>query len=212
LVVVAIAAVIAIVASGGDSKKVATPAAAAADSCDTTALSSVGGSTDGEQQQVNVTGCVLPDFVDGTDPGVGKQAPVLSGKSFDGTPVTITPGKDGPLMVVFVAHWCPHCQREVPLLVKWQATAEKPANLKVIAVATGSSKDAPNYPPSAWLTTQKWPGPIMADSTTYSAAQAYGLKGYPYFVLINSDGTVAARSSGEIAMTDLTALVKSSVH
>ena len=38
----------------------------------------------------------------------------------------------------------------------------------------------------------------MADSRDGTAAKAYGLTAYPYFVLVNADGTVAGRGSGEL--------------
>ena len=72
------------------------------------------------------------------DPAIGMTMPTLHGKSvFDGKPVTIAPnGK--PQAIVFVAHWCPHCQAEVPRLV---ALAKQGVfkGLEVTAVATGTS-------------------------------------------------------------------------
>jgi thiol-disulfide isomerase/thioredoxin len=123
--------------------------------------------------------------------------------------VTIAP--DGkPKAVVFVAHWCPHCQAEVPRLV---ALAKQGVfdGLEVSAVATGTNSTYPNYPPSAWLKDKSWPFPVMADSKTGTAAQAFGLDAYPYFVLVNPDGTVAGRATGEVSDADVTANVKALV-
>ena len=114
--------------------------------------------------------------------------------------MTITPGGGTPKLVVFVAHWCPHCQREVPLLVQWMASGQKPADLEVVAVSTGNNLSDENSPASAWLQREKWPTPVMADSGDNTAADAYGLPGYPYLVVLGADGTVKARTSGE--MTD----------
>ena len=74
-------------------------------------------------QPVTVNGNPLPEFPGNgsADPAVGLAAPVLEGRSFDGSKVTIG-GKTGqPTLVMFMAHWCPHCQREVPLVVQWRA-------------------------------------------------------------------------------------------
>ena len=108
---------------------------------------------------------------------------------------------------MFVAHWCPHCQAEVPLLV---ALAKQGVfdGVKVSAVATGTNDAADNYPPSAWLKEVDWPFPVMADSKQGTAAQAYGLTGYPYFVLVNPDGTVAGRGSGELPEDQIKANIK----
>jgi thiol-disulfide isomerase/thioredoxin len=107
---------------------------------------------------------------------------------------------------VFLAHWCPHCQREVPLLVEWEKSGAVPAGIDVIAIATGTDPANPNYPPSDWLAREQFPAlwPVMTDSKSFEAAEAYGLQGYPYFVLVGADGKVAKRMSGEIPMDQLT--------
>lgn len=64
-------------------------------------------------QPVQVQGTPLPKLADsGPDPAVGKQAPVLDGKSFDGSPVQIA-ANGKPTMVVFFAHWCPQDRKSV---------------------------------------------------------------------------------------------------
>ena len=55
--------------------------------------------------------------------------------NLDGTPIDITPG-GAPKMVVFLAHWCPHCNREIPRLIEWQQSGAVPDGLKVVGVAT----------------------------------------------------------------------------
>jgi thiol-disulfide isomerase/thioredoxin len=105
-------------------------------------------------------------------------------------------------VVLFVAHWCPHCQAEVPRIVK---LAKKKAfkGIAVSTVATGTNPGYPNYPPSAWLRREHWPFPVMVDSQLQTAAVAYGLPSYPYFVFVDAQGKVAGRASGEIAPSDL---------
>ena len=142
------------------------------------------------------------------DPGLGQPAPTLTGQSlFDGTPMTITPGGGQAQLVVFVAHWCPHCQREVPVLVKWMASGQMPADLKVVAVSTANDLSDVNSPASAWLQRENWPTPVMADSSDNTAAEAYGLPGYPYLVVLGPDGTVKARTSGEMTVDEITQFV-----
>ena len=157
-----------------------------------------------QTQPVTVTGDPLPQYDKDADvdAGIGLQAPVLSGAGFDGTPVTIAPGK--PTLVVFLAHWCPHCQREVPRLVEWAADGDVPAGLDVIGVTTGTEESAPNYPPSEWLAAEEWPFPAMADDADQTAATVMGIPSYPYFVLLDAEGRVAWRVTGEMDTGDLT--------
>ena len=102
-------------------------------------------------------------------------------------------------LVVFVAHWCPHCQREVPVLSQYLASNDLPPSVELLAVATGTNPDRPNYPPSLWLEREGWPAPVLADDTEGTVAQRFGLPSYPYFVAIDADGKVVARTTGEIS-------------
>lgn len=161
-----------------------------------------GGSSDAEgkaqNQPVDWAGTSLPAYdsqAPADDPAVGIEAPEVNGLSFDGTPVDIVPGGT-PKMVVFVAHWCPFCQAEIPRIVDWVDAGDKPEDLELIAVSTGVSKNQPNYPPSSWLEREDWPGTVIADSTENEAAAAYGLRNYPFIVIIGEDGEVKARHSG----------------
>jgi len=188
-VVVVIALVIAVVASSGSDS----------------GSSSAKGSK--ETAPVKVDGTSLPNYTgQGTDPAIGMTIPTLTGVSFDGKPVEITPnGK--PQAIVFVAHWCPHCQAEVPRLVSLEKTGAF-TGVDVSAVATGTNSGYPNYPPSSWLAREKWPFPVMVDSATSTAAKAYGLTSYPYFVLVDANGKVVGRASGEVASADVIANMK----
>jgi thiol-disulfide isomerase/thioredoxin len=191
-VVVVIAVVVAVVAGGGGSDAKA---------------------TNFETAAVKVSGAPLPEFdaSKSPDPAIGDTIPTLEGKSvFDGGSITIGPNDGGPndggpnggngkpQAIAFVAHWCPHCQAEVPRLVSL-AKQGVFDGVDVSAVATGTNSTYPNYPPSAWLKDVDWPFPVMADTKSGTAAQAFGLTAYPYFVLVDANGKVAARGSGEIA-------------
>jgi len=51
----------------------------------------------------------------------------------------------------------------------------------------------------------------MADSASGTAANAYGLPGFPYFVALDSSGKVIGRSSGEITTNQFAKLVTGAV-
>ena len=163
---------------------------------------------EGQVQDVTISGSALPTYsADGDDPAVGEEAPVLEGHAFNGDALTIGGPTDSPSIVVFVAHWCPHCQAEVPRLVEWRADGTIPDDIELVAVATGTDEAQPNYPPQEWLEGEDWPGDVLADDDGSSAAEAYGLSSYPYFVALNADGTVAARGAGELDQSGIEALV-----
>ena len=158
-----------------------------------------------EFNSVEVAGDPLPQFSDSTaDKAIGMTAPILTGKGFTGNTIVTSPG--APTLLVFLAHWCPHCQREVPLLVQWNRDGLVPSGLDVIAIATSSDPASPNFPPSEWLAREEFPPlwPVMTDSGEKTAATAMGVSGFPFFVLLDSNGKVALRISGGIEMQALT--------
>ena len=160
-------------------------------------------------QSVTVTGTPLPDEPDNTsapDSAISKTTPEMRGKSFDGSTVNIV--NDGKAkVVVFMAHWCPHCQKEIPILADYLKANPAPADVELFGVSTSVDKNLPNYPPSAWLERVGWKVPTLADDQSGSAGRAYGLKSFPYFVAVKKDGTVAARTSGEISTADFALLI-----
>lgn len=162
-----------------------------------------------QHRPVTITGSPLPVFAGQTasDPAVGAPIPELRGKAFGGNEVAIT--RDGRAkVVIFVAHWCPHCQNEVPVVARWLDAGNKPDSVDVYAVSTAATPDRPNWPPSAWLQREHWPVPTLADDRRSQAAAAYGLNAFPYFVFVKADGTVAARTTGELPVDELEQLVQ----
>jgi thiol-disulfide isomerase/thioredoxin len=167
------------------------------------ATGTASGPTLQQYQAVDITGTPLGQFASSADdPAIGKAVPELTGHSFDGTAVHIR--NDGrPKLVLFLAHWCPHCRAEVPVVRDW-LDAGNGTNLDVYAVSTNATADRPNWPPSKWLEDENWPTPVLVDDRQSVAASAYGLTSFPYFVFVNSDGTVALRGSGEVPAAELT--------
>jgi thiol-disulfide isomerase/thioredoxin len=162
-----------------------------------------------ENAEVTISGEDLPALPDtglpaaGDDSAVGLAAPKLVGQSFDESEVVIDPSDGRPKMVVFLAHWCPHCQAEVPLLQQWIADGKVPEGLDVYAVSTGVDSSRPNYPPSNWLASEGWEPPILLDDEAQTAAKSWGLTGFPYVVMLDADGNVWQRGSGEIPVEDI---------
>jgi len=168
-----------------------------------------------EQSGVTVTGPPLPEYPQvssvvappADDPAVGRTPPTLAGQDFAGTDLTIDPADGRAKVVIFVAHWCPHCQAEVPKLQEWIDEGNKPDNVDFYAVSTAVTADQGNYPPSEWLAREGWSEDVLLDDPDQTAAVAYGLSGYPYFVMVDAGGKVTQRASGEVPIDQFGALV-----
>jgi cytochrome c biogenesis protein CcmG/thiol:disulfide interchange protein DsbE len=165
-----------------------------------------------DSQPVTIIGEPLVAYAaGGTDLAVGMPAPKLEGLDFRGQDITVS-SEDGPYMVIFLAHWCPHCNAEVPRLIDWRNSGAVPADLNVIGVATAVAKTGANYPPSTWFSNKGWPWPVLVDEADGDglaglAAQAYGASGWPYFVIVGEDGLVKVRVSGEVESAELQEIV-----
>jgi thiol-disulfide isomerase/thioredoxin len=162
-----------------------------------------------ENPEVIVTGTALPAFpTEGLDSAEGLAAPELSGVDLDGKPLSIA--ADGrPKALLFLAHWCPHCQAEVPRFLAYVEANGFPSGIDLYGIATSNDPLQANYPPDAWLEREGWTAPVLLDDQFGSAANAYGLVSFPYWVFVDADGNVVARFTGEQDPAGMVDLMKS---
>jgi cytochrome c biogenesis protein CcmG/thiol:disulfide interchange protein DsbE len=156
--------------------------------------------------------------------GPAEQAPVVSGTSlpvFSSASGDVAVGQTVPTVtsptasiqlngkakiLLFLAHWCPHCQAEVPVVQDWIDSGNLPGDIDLISVSSSIDPNRPNYPPNEWLEREGWTAPVIVDESG-TVADAYGLSAFPYWVFVNADGTVAGRLTGELAASDLDRIV-----
>jgi thiol-disulfide isomerase/thioredoxin len=136
------------------------------------------------------------------DPVAGQPVPVVSGVDYDGNEITIDPAADGPTMIALLAHWCPHCNNEIPVLNEWRDSGEIPEGLDIVGVSTGVDPSRPNYPPDKWLASMDWQWPVLADDDG-SAMAAYGGTSFPTLIFVDSDGNVFRQLTGEVPIEEL---------
>ncbi|MEX2134214.1 MAG: hypothetical protein WEB67_08740, partial [Acidimicrobiia bacterium] len=94
-----------------------------------------------------VTGDPLPVYnsASATDPVVGLAAPETVGADWEENEVRIE--ADGrPKIVLFLAHWCSHCQAEVPVVQSWLDAGNLPDDVDIYSVATATDRLRPNWP------------------------------------------------------------------
>ena len=158
---------------------------------------------EGSVGPVLVVGDELPAFADVVpDPAIGVEAPVIAGKDFEGRTVRIDAIAGGPTMVVFLAHWCPHCNDEIPVINELRDSGAFPDGLNIVGVSTAVNAGRPNFPPGRWLEQMDWSYPVIMDGVDmereiFIAGNALGVTGFPFTVLIDADGVVVDRWSGE---------------
>jgi cytochrome c biogenesis protein CcmG/thiol:disulfide interchange protein DsbE len=159
------------------------------------------GSEYGEPQVQGQLPVMPPDTAVDTS-ATGESAPIVIGADFDGNEVRIE--NDGRAKaVVLLAHWCPHCQNEVPEVQAWLDSGGGVEGVDLYSVATSMNSSRDNYPSSEWLDREGWTVPVVVDDQENSIYIAYGAGGFPFWVFVNSDGTVAARAAGRLGIDQI---------
>lgn len=134
----------------------------------------------------------------GNDPAVGESAPEVTSVDIDGeTPRTVGASENAKILI-FLAHWCPHCQAEVRRISEWAKTNDLPEGVEIYGILTYTDRLRPNWPPADWLKAEGWPYPNLLDDKISSVAAHFGMSGTPFWVVLRPDNTVAARLSGEL--------------
>lgn len=159
--------------------------------------------------EVSVDGDPVPTHsgAPAADPALGRAAPTVSGHDWDENGFTI--GPDGrPKVLIFLAHWCPHCQVEVPVIVDWIESGGVPDGVDLYSLTVSNDRRLPNWPPQDWLEGEGWPVPVIMDDRIGTAAVAFGMTGTPFYVVLDGDNGILGRFSGEVGVAGLDALVE----
>ena len=141
--------------------------------------------------------CVLFDnlnYCQQLEPAAKMEAPIISGSDLNGN--TITTKSDSPTILLFLAHWCPHCQIEVKEIQDWVNNNGPLEKVKLFSVLTSINSSQPNYPPDKWVESEGWSFPSFTDNELSGVAQHFGIRGFPFWVLVDSNGEVVTRLSG----------------
>lgn len=158
-----------------------------------------------QTRDVSVSGEALPPLGE-TDEAIAMPIPEAEGESFSGTTTRID--NEGAKMILFLAHWCPHCQAEVPVVQSWLDSGGLPDGIEIVSVSTATDPAQPNYPPSEWLEREHWTTPVLVDDADSSAAAAFGVNSYPFFVFTDAQGNVRHRASGELSIEHIESILE----
>ena len=173
---------------------------------------------EGQVRPVAVVGNPLPFLLDShSDEAVGGPIPSIIGEDFEGNQVAVRSTDGAATLVVFLAHWCPHCNNEIPEINRIRDADAWPDGLRIVGVSTAVSPQRPNFPPERWLDEKDWSYEIIADAfdssrSSFIAAEAFGVTGFPFMVLIDESGIVRGRWSGELGALALAELVTSLIN
>jgi thiol-disulfide isomerase/thioredoxin len=130
----------------------------------------------------------------------GEAAPPLSGKGLDGEEISLESSPGKPTLVVFWAHWCPHCQKEMPPLQDLYEKNKTKYDMIGVATAIGRQPAAQQFrDPEAFIDSFDLTMPTIVDEDDSIAAR-WGVTGYPMMYVLGPDGRVTDHFSGEVPM------------
>ena len=143
----------------------------------------------------------------GIDTASGKISPTIKYKIL-GDDLVVNYPENTPTILLFVAHWCPYCQEEIPEVIEWiqqDNVIEKGVNVVLIVTSIDSGKS--NYPPDEWLFNEKWQYPVIYDDEENKIAEHFGVSYFPSWVFTENDGMIAFTHAGKITREELSKLV-----
>ena len=148
--------------------------------------------------ETTVTGDLLPEFAGENDDNIalGLAAPVFSAPNENSEIVSLEKNGNAKALL-FLAHWCGYCQKEVPVVQGFIDSAGVPPGVDVIAIATSIDRGRENYPPQKWLADEGWSETQLYDLDR-EIGNAYGLSAFPYWGFLDKDLNVVARRTGNL--------------
>ena len=148
--------------------------------------------------ETTITGDLLPEFAGENDDNIalGLAAPIFSAPNENSEIVNLEKNGNAKALL-FLAHWCGYCQKEVPVVQGFIDSAGVPPGVDVIAIATSIDRGRENYPPQRWLADEGWSEAQLYDLDR-EIGNAYGLSAFPYWVFLDKDLNVVARRTGNL--------------
>lgn len=154
------------------------------------------------------TGGGLPPYpTSGPDPAVGLTIPTITGTDhYTGEEVTLGVGDTATITMIW-AHWCPHCQTEVPMLAELVASGalDEFDAVRFQSVTTFIDDSRPN-PLGPYLEQVDLGMPLLVDEDG-SIAAGLGMQAVPSWIVTDPDGRVLGRFTGAIGEEALLSVV-----
>jgi thiol-disulfide isomerase/thioredoxin len=120
---------------------------------------------------------------------IGSEAPSFTAEDVRGEDVSVGDGSATATMLVFFATWCPHCNREAPIISDLEEQYE---DLRVVMVGI----DGRDNPEKVREFVEKYgiEGPAVYQP---SLGFTYQVSGFPTTYILNGNDEVVAAHSGE---------------
>jgi cytochrome c biogenesis protein CcmG/thiol:disulfide interchange protein DsbE len=139
----------------------------------------------------------IGDAIDSSRARLGTPAPSFRLPDTKGRALSLADLHGKPVVLAFFASWCHPCEEELPVLE--QIAREHSGALQVVAINFRDlSTDSVDFVHRLGITY-----PALLDDPSAPVAQAYGVRGIPQTVFIDSRGVVRGRVYGVTSRREL---------
>ncbi len=151
----------------------------------------------------------LPPYpTSGADPAVQTRmalGDITGNEYYTGAPLTVSPDGENATVWLVWAHWCPHCQDELPVLSEfWAQSADDFPNVDVVTI-TSSIDPTRGNPLEAYLDGSNFPFPVLIDPDN-ALATTMGTTAFPFWIVTGPDGRVLLRRPGALGLDQMAGL------
>lgn len=131
------------------------------------------------------------------DPEIGKAAPEISGTNIqNGKEVALSDFEGKATLVTFWAHWCPFCQKELPVIQQVYEQDKDKYNFLTVSLNEGQQPAKPEFASAqAFIKTNGMTMPTIRDESD-TIGKAWNITSYPTLYVITPDGKVAQKLTG----------------
>ena len=131
------------------------------------------------------------------DPEIGKAAPEISGTNLQNDkPVALSDFQGKATLVTFWAHWCPFCQKELPVIQQVYEQDKDKYNFLTVSVNEGQQPAKPEFADTeAFMKTNGVTMPTIRDDED-TIGKAWNITSYPTLYVVTPDGKVAQKLTG----------------
>ena len=156
----------------------------------------------GDTGQTSATGDVTIVGATGSSLGPGDVVPAFTAPALGGGTVDWSDYQTGPVVLAIWAPWCPHCQKEMPILSE-AVDATSPVRLVSVTTAVGQ---APGPSPQEFMQERDLTFPVAVDDDQGTLGAGLGIQSFPtvYYV---KDGVVVRTTTGEVPQAELEAIL-----
>jgi peroxiredoxin len=148
-----------------------------------------------ESASPSAPGLVQIDRSPGDGPlKAGEAVPSFSAPDLEGGTISWSRFRGSPTVLAIWAAWCPHCQKELPIL---DAAVDQHPGVRFATIVTSLGAN-PGPSPQQYMADRGLSFPVAVDDARGTLARGLGIRGFPSVYFVDASGVVRRATEGEV--------------